>query len=198
MARPRRISDEAVLAGALTVMFRKGPAEFTLAAVAAEVGIAPPTLVQRFGDKRGLLLRALAQDNAEFAAIVAGAPQGSGRASVIGLFRMLTPDIQDPDVLATGLLWLREDFRDPGLNALARERWKMLREAVAARLPALPIAPQLAARLLEAQWQGAFNQWGFFREGRLADFVAESLEAWFDLAEGVRPAGSDGKDWSGR
>ena len=143
MARPRRISDEVVLAGALRVMFRGGPAEFTLAAVAAEAGIAPPTLVQRFGDKRGLILRALAQDNAEFAAAVAAAPRTRGRSAVIGLFRLLTPEIGDPDVLATDLLWLREDFRDPSaLNALARERWRMLREAVAERLPPLPISPR--------------------------------------------------------
>src|SRR5260221_1734269 len=122
MARPRRISNEAVLAGALKVMFRNGPAELTLAAVAAEVGIAPPTLVQRFGDKRGLILRALAQDNGAFAAAIAQAPRTTrGRAAVIGLLRLLTPDIDDPDDLATGLLWLREDFRDPALNALARE-----------------------------------------------------------------------------
>ena len=175
-----------MLAGALRVMFRTGPAEFTLAGVAAEVGIAPPTLLQRFGDKRGLILAALMQDNGEFAVAIAEAPRTRGRASVIGLFLLLTPDIQDPDVLGTGLLWLREDFRDPGLNALARARWKMLREAVAERLPPLPIAPDLAARLIEAQWQGAFNQWGFFREGRLPDFVSESLEAWFDLAEAGR------------
>jgi AcrR family transcriptional regulator len=183
MARPRRISDEAVLSGAMKVMFGKGPAEFTLADVAAEVGIAPPTLLQRFGDKRGLILRALAQDNAAFADAVAKAPRTRGRASVIGLFLLLTPDIRDPDVLATGLLWLREDFRDPALNALARARWTMLRKAVAARMPPLAVSPQLAARLIEAQWQGAFNQWGFFREGRLPDFVSSSLEAWFDLAE---------------
>jgi len=182
MARPRRISDEAVLAGALKVMFGKGPSEFTLADVAAEAGIAPPTLLQRFGDKRGLILRALAQDNAAFAEAVANAPRTRGRASVIGLFLLLTPDIRDPDVLATGLLWLREDFRDPKLNALARARWTMLRKAVAARMPPLPVSPALAARLIEAQWQGAFNQWGFFREGSLPDFVAGSLEAWFDLA----------------
>jgi AcrR family transcriptional regulator len=183
MARPRRISDEAVLDGALKVIFRQGPAEFTLAAVAAEVGIAPPTLVQRFGDKRGLLLRALAQDNAAFAAAVAAAPSERSRACALGLFALLTPDIPDPDALATGLLWVREDFRDPALNALARERWTLLRRAIAERLPPLPVSPELAARLLEAQWQGAFNQWGFFREGRLPDYVARSLGAWFDLAE---------------
>src|SRR5436190_17709618 len=150
MSRPRRISDEDVLAGAMRVMFRKGPAEFTLAAVAAEVGIAPPTLVQRFGDKRGLILRALAQDNGEFAAAIAAAPQTRGRAAVIGLFLLLTPDLQDPDLLGNGLLWLREDFRDPGLNALARERWRLLRAAVAERLPPLRVAPELAAQLIEA------------------------------------------------
>jgi AcrR family transcriptional regulator len=183
MARPRRISNEAVLEGALKVMFRTGPAEFTLAAVAAEVGIAPPTLMQRFGDKRGLILSALAQDNAAFATALAEAPRGRGRAAVLELFRLLTPDLQEPADLATGLLWMREDFRDPDLNALARARWTMLREAVAERLAPLPIPAALAVRLLEAQWQGAFNQWGFFREGRLTDFVTQSLDAWFDLAE---------------
>ncbi|HZZ89548.1 MAG TPA: TetR family transcriptional regulator [Caulobacteraceae bacterium] len=186
MARPRRISDEDALAGAMRVMFRNGPADFTLAAVAAEVGIAPPTLMQRFGDKRGLILRALARDNEAFAAAVAAAPPTHGRAGVIALFQLLTPDIDDPDVLGTGLLWLREDFRDPDMNALARARWRVLRDAVCERLPPLPVPPELAAQLIEAQWQGAFNQWGFFREGRLPDFVAASLEAWFDLAEGGR------------
>jgi AcrR family transcriptional regulator len=187
MARPKRISDEVVLEGALRVMFRTGPAEFTLAAVAAEVGIAPPTLVQRFGDKRGLILRALAQDNGEFSGLIAQQPSGKGRAAVMGLLLRFTPDIEDPDVLTTGLLWLREDFRDPELNAFARERWQLLRAAVAERMPPLPVPPDLAARLIEAQWQGAFNQWGFFQEGRLRDFVAASLEAWFDLAEGRGP-----------
>jgi len=182
MARPRRISDEDVLAGALRVMFRTGPGEFTLALVAAEVGIAPPTLLQRFQDKRTLILKALAQDNGDFARAIDTAPQGQGRDAVISLLLSLTPDIADPDGLATGLLWLREDFRDPALNALARERWERLRAAIAERLPPLSIPPALAARLVEAQWQGAFNQWGFFHEGRLADFVRKSLQAWFDLA----------------
>lgn len=186
MPRPRRISDEAVLAGALKVMAHKGPAEFTLAAVAAEVGIAPPTLLQRFGDKRGLILQALAQDNGAFAAAIATAPRAPGRGSVIALLKSLTPDLEDPDMLGNGLLWLREDFRDPGLNALARERWRLLREALADRMPPLPVPAESAAQLIEAQWQGAFNQWGFFQDGRLPDYVSTCLNGWFDLAEASR------------
>jgi hypothetical protein len=49
----------------------------------------------------------------------------------------------------------------------------------------LPITPDLAARLVEAQWQGALNQWGIEPKGSLADFVAESLTAWFALVSGA-------------
>ena len=183
MPRPRRISDEAVLEGTLKVMSRKGPAEFTLAAVAAEVGIAPATLVQRFGDKRGLIQRALSHDNSGFARLADEVPAAPGRANAVALFLSMTPEAVDADELATGLLWLREDFRDPMLNRLARERFRLLRAALAERMPPLPVPAELAALLLEAQWQGAVNQWGFFREGTLANYLQRSLEAWFDLAE---------------
>jgi AcrR family transcriptional regulator len=183
MPRPKRISDDDVLDGALKVMFRGGPADFTLAAVAAEVGIAPATLLQRFGDKQGLIVRTLARDNGEFARLLDQAPRARSREAVLDLFWLLSPDGDDPVALADQLLWLREDFRDPELNALSRERFRMLRAAIAERLPPLRVDPEVGARLLEAQWQGALNQWGFFQEGRLVDYVARCLGEWFDLAE---------------
>ena len=66
-------------------------------------------------------------------------------------------------------------------NRLARERFRRLREVIAERLPPLPIPPDEAARLIEAQWQGALLQWGIFREGSLADYVSGGLRAWFAL-----------------
>ncbi len=187
MARTKRISDETVLDGALRVMMRGGPADFTLAAVAAETGLAPATLLQRFGDKQTLIVRTLSRDNGEFARLIAEAPPIVGRDSVLDLFWLLTPDMDDPSVLADQILWLREDFRNAELAALSQDRFRLLRTAIAARLPPLSVPAETAARLLEAQWQGAVNQWGFFREGKLGDYVARSLNDWFDLAEG-RPS----------
>ena len=180
MARRKTISDETVLAVALRVMTTKGP-EFTLADIAAAAGIAPATLVQRFGDKRRLIVAAFAQDNDAFARALAELPVGSGADAVIAVFRLLTPGTSDVGAFADQLLWLRQDMRDPDLNRLARERFRLLREAIAQRLPPLAIAPADAARLVEAQWQGALNQWGIAPEGRLVDFVTESLAAWFKL-----------------
>ena len=183
MPRTKKITDEAVLERVAKVMFRAGPAEFTLAVAAAETGLSAATLIQRFGGKHSLIVHALTQDTAGYARMLAQAPLVVGREAVLDLFWLATPDIDEPKALAEQLLWLREDFRDPELNALAQERFRLLRSAIAARLPPLPVSPEVGARLIEAQWQGALNQWGFFPEGRLVDYVARCLNEWFDLAQ---------------
>ncbi|MEJ0065522.1 MAG: TetR/AcrR family transcriptional regulator [Caulobacteraceae bacterium] len=182
MARTKTISDEAVLAVAATVMFAKGPSDFTLADVAKAAGIAPATLVQRFGGKHGLVVAAIAQDNRTFECFLAELPREVGAEAVIGVFARMFPDVGvSADSFADQLLWLRQDMRDPDLNRLARERFETLRAAVAARMPPLSIPAADAAVLVEAQWQGVLVQWGIFRRGVLAQFVTDSLRAWFDL-----------------
>ena len=186
MPRTKTLSDAAVLEAVARVMFRKGPQDFTLAAAASEAGVAPATLIQRFGDKQALIVRAIERDNARFIAFLAAPPAAVGARAVIALFRGMSQTFGDMGAFADQLLWLREDMRDPDLNRLARERFAALRAAVAARMPPLAIAPDLAARLVEAQWQGALNQWGIEPKGSLADYVAESLAGWFELVS--RPA----------
>jgi len=184
MARTKAIGDEAVLAAAATVMFAKGPSEFTLADVAKAAGIAPATLMQRFGDKHGLTVAAIDQDNRSFDRFLAELPGEVGAEAVIGIFAGMFPNVgEDVAGFADQLLWLRQDMRDPDLNRLARERFGKLRAAVAQRMPLLPIPADEAATLVEAQWQGVLVQWGIFRQGRLADFVTASLRAWFELIE---------------
>lgn len=184
MPRPKSISDEAVLDAVIRVMLKHGPADFTLAAAAKEAGLAPATLLQRFGDKQRLIVRALSRDNSEFDRMLAQAPSEQSREAVLDLFWLFTPDLDDPGVFADQLLWLREDFRDRDLNALSLARFERMRAAIIERLPPLPVPPQTAARLLEALWHGAMIQWGFVQEGRLCDYVAQRLNEWFDLAEG--------------
>ena len=189
MSRPKRISDEAVLDAAVRVMLRTGPGGFTLAEAGREAGVSAATLLQRFGDKQTLIVRALTRDVSGFIARLDEAPEAPGREAVLDLFWLITPDTDDAEAFADQLPWLREDFRNPELNRLSREMFTALRAAVAIRLPPLPVPAETAARLLEAQWQGAMNQWGFFQEGRLPDYVAGALNEWFDAmqAAAARP-----------
>src|SRR5207247_1703558 len=54
--RPRSTTDADLLTAAARAVSQVGPSRLTLADVAREAGVAPATLVQRFGSKRGLLL----------------------------------------------------------------------------------------------------------------------------------------------
>ena len=54
--RPQTVSNADVLGAAGRAISRVGPVRLTLAEVAREAGLAPATLVQRFGSKRGLLV----------------------------------------------------------------------------------------------------------------------------------------------
>lgn len=186
MPRPKLISDEAVLDAAIRVMMRVGPAAFTLAEAGKEAGVSAATLLQRFGDKQSLIVRALSRDVGQFTQRLDEAPLIRSREAVLDLFWLITPDTDDAEAFADQLPWLREDFRNPELNRLSRQMFTALRAAVAARLPPLPVPAETAARLLEAQWQGAMNQWGFFQEGRLPDYVARALNEWFDAMEAPR------------
>ena len=186
MPRIKTLSDETVLDGVARVMYRKGPQDFTLAEAAREAGVSAATLVQRFGDKHALIVRAVARDNERFAAVLARPAPARSAEAVTDFFRRMSQAFGEAGDFADQLLWLREDMRDPDLNRLARERFAALRIAVAARMPPLAVAPDIAARLVEAQWQGALNQWGIEPKGSLADYVAENLSAWFNLVS--RPA----------
>ena len=184
MTKSKSISDEEVLDRALPVMARAGPAGFTLADLAAEIGLSPATLLQRFGDKKTLVERAFARDNERFARWIADLPKGRGVAATLAVYRSATETFHadsDPE-LADHLLWLREDIRDPAFNALARARFDLFRAAILKRLPPVRLPREKVARLLDAQLHGALIQWAIEPKGALTDYVMESLGAVLRLA----------------
>jgi AcrR family transcriptional regulator len=181
MPRRKSISDEEILDRALPLLARAGPGGFTMADVAKDVGVASATLFQRFGDKQTLIARVFAHDNDRFTAWLESLPAGDGAHAVIQIYAEATKVFGDNPSLADHLLWLREDIRDPALNRLARDRFKLFRAVIVRRLPRLPIPAERAADLLDAQYHGAVIQWALEPRGRLSDFVTTSLRDWFRL-----------------
>jgi AcrR family transcriptional regulator len=192
MPRRKSISDEEILDRALPVIAEAGPAGFTLAQVARAVGVAPATLLQRFGDKQTLTERIFARDNDRFVDWLQTLPQGVGAETVIRIYADATQLFGDSPSLADHLLWLREDIRDPAMNRLARERFALFRAEIVKRLPPLPIPADRAATLLDAQHHGAIIQWALEPQGKLAEFVEQSLRDWFRLS-GVLTGGERGR-----
>src|SRR5713226_6873161 len=105
MGRPRTMPDAAVLEASARVMSRCGPKDFTLAQVAREAGLAPATLIQRFGSKRGLLL-ALAQMAAEGAGACFEMVRARHRSPLRALsasFEEMAGMAETPEILANSL-----------------------------------------------------------------------------------------------
>ena len=185
MPRPRTIDDEAVLAAAADVVNRVGPARLTLQRVADEVGLSAPTLVQRFGSKRGLLLAMGEQSSARWARVFAAARERTGSAldAVVSGLVDLTAHVSTPDAMANSVAFLHMDLSDPdfheravgGLRGMRALIAGLLEEAVEqGELPASTDTHALATSVLNA-YNGALISWAVLREGELADWLAREV-----------------------
>jgi AcrR family transcriptional regulator len=185
--RPRKASDEDVFAAATRLMTRVGPAELTLAAIAAEAGVTAAALVQRFGSRRGLqiaLAGHVARETPDlFAQLRARhrTPLGALRAYAVCHAGMA----ESPAAVARNLAYLLQDLTDPLLNervmAQARRTREGLRALLADAVEAGALRPGTnvrgLARLIEAVLAGSLLAWAFYRQGSARRWIARDLEA---------------------
>ena len=190
VGRPRGTGDAAILRAAAEVIGRTGPARFTLAAVASEVGLVPATLVQRFGSKRGLLL-ALARQSAADADAIAGQARevrrqhGSALAALTALAVGRLAPMTTPDRFANHLAFLCLDLTDPELYEPALAVHEAHGRAIAALVEVAAGAGELRAgvkagpltRSIQSAIAGAGLTWALDREGTLPDRVAAEIAA---------------------
>jgi AcrR family transcriptional regulator len=183
--RPRETTDDAILAATHRAMSRFGPARLTLAHVAAEVGVAPATLVQRFGSKRGLLLalarQAAAITGGEYAAIRAAHP--SPLAALFAVADCMAGMAPTPEALANNLAYLQIDLTDPDFHRIALEQARAARGELRTMLDAAVKAGELApcdtgrlARAVGVTLGGGLLAWAIEREGTAADWLRYDLE----------------------
>jgi AcrR family transcriptional regulator len=183
--RPRKTSDEEILAATGRVMQRRSPTQLTLADVAKEAGVVPATLIQRFGTKRGLLLAACrtAPDSVRQQFAAARGRHESPLKTLIELYADCSAFAPTPEAVANGLAYLQIDLTDPEFHAftlaqfraIRDETRKLLDEAVAARELCQCDTAELA-RLVQQLNDGAMLAWAVYRRGSLASWVRRELE----------------------
>lgn len=192
--RPRQASDEEILAAAFRAIARLGPARLTLADVAAEAGISPAALVQRFGSKRALLLAASADaaGGADFIFPALRARHRSPLAALLALAECMEVMGGGAEQVANTLAFLRGDVADPDFRRHAREAARGMRAGIAALLADAVAAgelvgcqPRRLAAALQAALDGSVLAWAVEGEGELADWVRRDLRT---LLAPCRPA----------
>lgn len=185
--RPRKASDEEVLAAAHRVMQQVGPAEVTLARIAAEAGVTAGALVQRFGSRRGLMLALMAEFSrsapAFFAQVRAAHP--SPLAALRAYSECHAQMADTPQTLAHHLAYLQIDLTDPDFHQHMRaqaldtrgELRRLIADAVAAGELAAHTEVDVLTRAVMAALNGSLFVWATLREGTAAESVRADIDA---------------------
>ena len=196
------MSNADILNAAGRVISQLGPVKLTLADVAREVGLAPATLVQRFGSKRGLLL-ALAESAAAsvddcFAAVRAA--HAKPLEALVAAATEMTRHVQSPDEMANHLAYLQIDLNDPDFHRLmliSSQRIEagyraLLDEAIAAG-ELTPCDTTRLARAVGALSGGSLLGWAVYRRGTAEAWVRDDLATLLDRYRPTAPRGRGGR-----
>ncbi|WBQ05763.1 TetR/AcrR family transcriptional regulator [Kribbella sp. CA-293567] len=181
MARPRLISDDTILDATRQVLAEFGPAKLTLVAVGVRVGLASPTLLQRFGSKRGLLLASAARSPQLVLLAVAAAEA-----------RYSSPLAALRDFALSSVAYHREEFgfahwdlADEEFRAHALAHSAAVIDSCARLLAAAQRAGELKpdvdvpalARLTLVCFTGALQVWAVNGWGARTDFLSAQLDS---------------------
>lgn len=183
--RPRLLPDSEILLATTRVIERVGPARMTLAGVAQEVGLAPATLVQRFGSKRGLLL-SLARRGAsgvreQLAAIRAAAR--SPLRAIADVARCMAGMAKSPEALANHLAFFEMDLADRDFHRLSLQHARQFRAEIRSWIEEAVRAGELRkcptaklANAVQAVIGGSMLNWAIHREGKAEAWILANLE----------------------
>ena len=187
--RPRTKDDGAILEAAGRIISRLGPAKFTLADVAREIGLSAATLVQRFGSKRGLMLALArsARDSVEACFAMVRAAHPSPLDALVAAGTEMTRYVKSPEEMANHLAFLQTDLSDPDFYAVMLENStriesgyrRLLDEAVAAGELKRCDTARLA-RAVGAVSGGSLIGWAIYRRGGAEAWVRADLVTLLD------------------
>lgn len=201
--RRRKVSDDEVFDAAQRAMQQRGPHELTLAHIAAEAGVTPGLLVQRFGGKRKLLL-ALSERFARSAPAVFQGLRAAHRQplATIRAYAACMADLAaTPDALSRNLAYLQIDLTDEAFRAhlltnaraTRREIETLLRSAVGAGELRKDVDPRRLARTIEAVIAGSLMSWACYRESSAPAWISQDLDAVLEphltRSRGSKPPG---------
>lgn len=132
MARIKNIQDAEVLEKALIVISELGPDTFSLADVGEATGLAPSTLLQRFGSKRDLLVLAAKHANIKLQKDLEELSEKkiSWRKELEALFCAVPEGFGSRKDIANSLGLLKLDIVDPELHPIAKKLFKTLRDRI--------------------------------------------------------------------
>jgi len=183
--RPRQVSDDDILQGALRTIVRKGPARMSLVDVGKEVGVSAAAIVQRFGSKRRLLLAIAAQGPEANRWIFEGlrTTHPSPIKALLALADCMGQLGETPDEIANSLAFLQVDLTDAEFHRHALGSSTAIHDGIRDLVQDAQSSGQLvrtdASRLawaVQSAMNGSLLNWAIHRDGEVAAWIRRDLE----------------------
>lgn len=197
---PPKATDAEVFAAAHRVMGRRTPTQLRLSDIAAEAGVTPAALIQRFGSRRGLLLALVRLGEDYPRELFAGlsARHRSPLRALRGYAQCMAPMGESPATLAHHLAYLQMDLTDPEfyppVAAQARATREEIRRLLVAAVERGELAggvdPTALARVVDVLITGALLSFALTPEGAIVRQIEQDLQ--FVLGPWITPAGRRG------
>lgn len=186
MARSRTRSNDEILDAAIAFVCQHGAESLTFASLAHFVGLAPATLVQRFGGKRQLLAEAAAHclANSEAIFTTAAAREQSPLAALRAALQGAASAVASADEYARGLVFFSTSLADPKLSLQLRDNAGSMRGSIKQLLDASVTAKELSpcdteelALSIQTAYEGAIVTWVMYRQGPVTEWVSARINA---------------------
>jgi AcrR family transcriptional regulator len=181
VARPKKVSDEQLVASAYELLMEHGPKSLTFEKLGEKVGLVPAALVRRFKNKQGLLMEvdryAVARSSAyrkeamdahdsPIDAILAGFITELSFATTLENFihgvEFLLMDLADKDLY---------DNYHVSFRMRHKEVADLIRKAQAKGELSADINPEEISRLLQLIVHGSGHVWAMSQEGPIEDYI---------------------------
>lgn len=184
LGRPRQVEDEAVFDAMAKVLLRVGWARMTTGQVAAELGVTPAALRQRFGAKRELFTAFYAWHTERLESSRDEPPhEGSALDALRAMASQSVGFIETPEQMRHAMSPLIEFEDDPAIQRMTRtrfaagvERTTALLERAVANGEISCADPGALAKQLQNCLVGTSLVWSFDAGRPIADEVSDMVE----------------------
>lgn len=188
MGRKKSVDDQSVLEKAMLVISRVGPDRFTLTDIGKATGLAPATLMQRFGSKQQLLILAAKHANEKLKQDLEQLKKSHlpWDQELIQFLSAVPEGFRSRQEIASSLGVLKLDMVDPELHAIARRLFDSLREHIYKVLKNGQSSNQIhdTLDLKEITWEldalrhGLVIQWTLSGAGSLQKWLEKGIKIY--------------------
>jgi TetR/AcrR family macrolide resistance operon transcriptional repressor len=182
MARPQTVTDDDILLAAREVILRRGYDAFSLAEVAAEVGLSRAAVILRFKSTYALKLRLTTQMAEGFSQVIGALPVNRSGTGLLELAALIGEMIGSQKNLARFDMIYRGNLNDKKLAEIERKRTGVLLQAISDRMPKVAISHDSAVTAFMTHLGGSIQLWDSTRNKNCKAFLVERTKEWLTLA----------------